>query len=131
MSGLPKKLQNSNTSSVFRVATIAILVMIFFISFCLAYAFAFAAPANEKEHPTGGQKELVQLGHFVQKGETLDDIAKLYCPPEQAKHAKGLAEFKEGIYEYNYEKVFYARPKYEVRPGDFLTICLFVVVDYD
>lgn len=74
--------------------------------------------------------EKITLGHIVQKGDTLDSIAKKYIKPELANNPKAVAEFKEGIYELNYEDLR-GRPRYQVKEGDFLRINIFAEIDYD
>lgn len=62
-------------------------------------------------------KELVCVSHTVQSGETLDSVAHKYITADRE-----FKEFREGIYELNYEEVFKGRPPYEVHTGDLLQI---------
>ena len=71
-------------------------------------------------------KQLVQITHIVATGETLHGIAEQYCPPDRY-----ILEFREGIYELNYDTVFHPRElqgvaKMTVFPGDRLQINFWV-----
>ena len=64
------------------------------------------------------------VAYTVSEGDTLDIIAQKYLPADRVESDREFAEFKEGIYEYNYEMVFIHRLPYEVREGDCLLITL-------
>ena len=64
------------------------------------------------------------LAYTVSESDTLDIIARKYLPANSVGSDRAFAEFKEGIYEYNYEMVFIHRLPYEVREGDRLLIAL-------
>jgi hypothetical protein len=62
-------------------------------------------------------KNVIEI-HVVQNNETLDDIANMYMSDNVQ-----FAEFKEGIIEINYDKVFKGRiPRDKVVNGDILQI---------
>jgi len=69
-----------------------------------------------------GELKLTTVEYTVVAGETLDNIAKLFVPSEWGSSHRAFAVFKEGIYEYNYDKVFINRDPYEVKAGDMLMI---------
>ena len=64
------------------------------------------------------------VAYTVSESDTLDIIAQKYLPTDRGESDRAFAEFKEGIYEYNYEMVFTHRLPYEVRQGDCLLIAL-------
>lgn len=64
------------------------------------------------------------VAYTVSEGDTLDIIARKYLPADRGDSDRAFAEFKEGIYEYNYEMVFIHRLPYEVREGDCILITL-------
>lgn len=67
-------------------------------------------------------QELVTIEYSVAAGDTMDSIAKSYLPASWGDSHQAFAEFKEGIFEYNFERVFVDRKPYEVREGDCLLI---------
>ena len=67
-------------------------------------------------------KEYTTVVYTVGAGDTLNSIAQTYLPPDRGSSWQAFAEFKEGIFEYNYDKVFVNREPYEVRLGDSLLI---------
>ena len=67
-------------------------------------------------------QEPVTLEYTVVAGDTLDTIAKSYLPSSWGESHQAFAEFREGIFEYNYDRVFVDRNSYEVREGDCLLI---------
>ena len=67
-------------------------------------------------------KEFTTVVYIVGGGDTMNSIAQTYLPPDRGSSRQALAEFKEGIFEYNYDKVFFNRKPYEVHVGD----CLFI-----
>jgi len=67
-------------------------------------------------------KEYTTVVYTVVAGDTLDSIAQTYLPPDRGTSWQAFAEFKEGIYEYNFDKVFVHRTPYEVHVGDYLLI---------
>lgn len=67
-------------------------------------------------------KEYTMVSYTVVTGDTMDSIARTYLPPDRGKSWRAFAEFKEGIFEYNFDKVFIHRKPYEVRVGDCLLI---------
>jgi len=69
-------------------------------------------------------QEPVTVEYSVAAGDTLDMIAKLYLPSSWGESHQAFAEFREGIFEYNFERVFVDRKPYEVREGDCLLILL-------
>lgn len=60
--------------------------------------------------------------YHVGAGDTLDNIAQRYLPSDRGPSWRAFAEFKEGIFEYNYDQVFIHRRPYDVREGDRLLI---------
>jgi hypothetical protein len=62
--------------------------------------------------------------YTVSGSDTLDIIARKYLPADRGDSDRAFKEFKEGIYEYNYETVFIHRLPYEVHKGDCLLITL-------
>jgi hypothetical protein len=96
--------------------TIVVLLLVYTLLVVTStLAFANDAP----------QRELVKVIHIVKSGETLDEIARFYLPPDRE-----FKEFREGIYELNYDKLK-DRPVYEVRKGDYLNIQFWAVISYD
>jgi hypothetical protein len=96
--------------------TIVVLLLVYTLLVVTStLAFANDAP----------QRELVKVIHIVKSGETLDEIANFYLPPDRE-----FKEFREGIYELNYDKLK-DRPVYEVRKGDFLDIQFWAILSYD
>jgi hypothetical protein len=69
-------------------------------------------------------KEFTTVAFTVGAGDTMDSIAQTYLPPDRGNSYQAFAEFREGIYEYNYDRVFLDRDPYEVRVGDCLLITL-------
>ncbi len=67
-------------------------------------------------------KEFTTVVHIVGAGDTLDSIAQAYLPSDRGDSQQAFAEFKEGIFEYNFDSVFLNRKPYEVRIGDKLLI---------
>ena len=67
-------------------------------------------------------KTFTTVVHIVGEGDTMDSIAQAYLPSDRGNSHKAFAEFKEGIFEYNYDHVFINRKPYEVRVGDQLLI---------
>jgi len=67
-------------------------------------------------------KEFTTVVYIVGVGDTMSSIAQTYLPPDRGNSRQALAEFKEGIFEYNYDKVFFNRKPYEVHVGDCLLI---------
>ena len=68
--------------------------------------------------------EYTTVVYTVGAGDTLDSIAQTYLPTDRGNSWQAFAEFKEGIFEYNFDKVFIHRKPYEVRVGDCLLITL-------
>lgn len=67
-------------------------------------------------------KEFTTVVHTVGIGDTMDRIAQAYLPSDRGDSHQAFAEFKEGIFEYNYDRIFVHRAPYEVRVGDQLLI---------
>jgi hypothetical protein len=67
-------------------------------------------------------REFKLVAYIVDADDTMDSIAHTYLPADRGTSHKAFAEFKEGIFEYNYDRVFIHRLPYEVRAGD----CLFI-----
>lgn len=67
-------------------------------------------------------KEYTTVSYTVVAGDTMDSIARTYLPLDRGKSWRAFAEFKEGIFEYNFDKVFIHRKPYEIRVGDSLLI---------
>lgn len=67
-------------------------------------------------------KEFTTVTHIVGVNDTMDSISQTYLPSDRGASHKAFAEFKEGIFEYNYDRVFTNRKPYEVRIGDQLLI---------
>jgi hypothetical protein len=67
-------------------------------------------------------KELTTVEYTVVAGDTMDNIARQFLPTERGDSYKAFAEFREGIFEYNFNRVFYDREPYEVKEGDTLLI---------
>ncbi len=67
-------------------------------------------------------KEFTTVVHTVGAGETMDSIAQAYLPSDRGDSPQAFAEFKEGIFEYNFDSVFINRKPYEVCIGDKLLI---------
>lgn len=72
--------------------------------------------------PVEAAKEFTTVVHVVSAGDTMDSIAQAYLPKDRGSSHQAFAEFKEGIFEYNYDHVFVNRKPYEVRIGDRLLI---------
>jgi len=66
--------------------------------------------------------EYTTVAYTVGASDTLDSIAQTYLPPDRGNSWQAFAEFKEGIFEYNFDRVFIHRQPYEVRTGDSLLI---------
>ena len=64
----------------------------------------------------------VTFEYTVAAGDTLDTVAKSYLPSSWGDSHRAFAEFIEGIFEYNFDRVFADRKSYEVREGDCLLI---------
>lgn len=62
-------------------------------------------------------KELHTIHHQVAANETLDSIAMQYITTDRY-----FPEFREGIVENNYDRIFVSRVVKEVQPGDELEI---------
>ena len=60
--------------------------------------------------------------HTVGTGDTMDSIAQAYLPSDRGDSHQAFLEFREGIFEYNFDRVFINREPYEVRVGDELLI---------
>lgn len=71
---------------------------------------------------TAEAKELTTVSYTVSAGDTMTSIAKKYLPYDRGTSQQAFEEFREGIYEYNYARIFIDRIPYEVRAGD----CLFI-----
>ena len=71
-------------------------------------------------------KEYTTVTYTVGVGDTLDSIAQTYLPADRGNSWKAFAEFKEGIFEYNFDKVFIYRKPYEVHIGDCLLITYWI-----
>lgn len=97
-------------------STFIIISIITVIVWALIWTIAEASP----------ERELVRVGHEVKAGETLDTITRFYLPPDRE-----FLEFREGIYQLNYERVFEGRGSYEVHEKDYLIIQFWAVIDYD
>lgn len=69
-----------------------------------------------------GGKEFTTIVHIVAASDTLDTIAQAYLPSDRGDSHQAFAEFKEGIFEYNYDRIFVNRKPYEVHTGDRLLI---------
>lgn len=67
-------------------------------------------------------KEYTTVDYTVGAGDTMDSIAQTYLPPDRGHSRRAFAEFKEGIFEYNFDRVFIYRKPYAVQPGDHLLI---------
>jgi len=67
-------------------------------------------------------REYKILAYTVNANDTMDSIARTYLPSDQGASLEAFAEFREGIFEYNYDRVFIDRIPYEVRAGD----CLYI-----
>lgn len=67
-------------------------------------------------------KEFTTVVHIVGIGDTLDSIAQTYLPSDRGDSKQAFAEFKEGIFEYNFDSIFINRKPYEVHLGDKLLI---------
>ena len=63
-------------------------------------------------------KEFTTVVHTVDVGDTLESISQTYLPADRGDSQKAFAEFKEGIFEYNFDRVFINRQPYEVHVGD-------------
>ncbi|HWR31368.1 MAG TPA: hypothetical protein VN631_16195 [Negativicutes bacterium] len=73
----------------------------------------------------------VTVTHIVAQGETLEDIGRFYADPV-IDDPRYVAEFVEGIFEYNYHTVFEPRGgSREVRPGDTLRVVFWAKVSTD
>jgi len=67
-------------------------------------------------------KEYTTVVYTVGAGDTMDSIAQTYLPSDRGNSWQAFAEFKEGIFEYNFDRVFIHRKPYEVDVGDCLLI---------
>ena len=67
-------------------------------------------------------KQFTTVVYHVGAGDTMDSIAQTYLPLDRGNSWQAFAEFKEGIFEYNFDRVFIHREPYEVRVGDCLDI---------
>jgi len=67
-------------------------------------------------------KEFTTVVYTVIAGDTMDSIAQTYLPADRGNSYQALAEFKEGIFEYNFDRVFIHRKPYEIHIGDSLLI---------
>lgn len=67
-------------------------------------------------------KEYTTVSYTVVAGDTMDSIAHTYLPSDRGKSWQAFAEFKEGIFEYNFDRVFSHRKPYEICVGDRLLI---------
>jgi len=67
-------------------------------------------------------QEYTTVVYTVGAGDTLDSIAQTYLPLDRGNSWQAFAEFKKGIFEYNFDRVFIHREPYEVRVGDCLDI---------
>jgi len=67
-------------------------------------------------------KEYTTVVYTVGAGDMLDSIAQTYLPLDRGNSWQAFAEFKEGIFEYNFDRVFINRKPYEVHVGDCLLI---------
>lgn len=67
-------------------------------------------------------RELKTFEYTVVAGDTIDTIARSYLPAGWGESSQAFAEFREGIFEYNFERIFFDRKSYEVREGDCLKI---------
>ena len=67
-------------------------------------------------------KQFTTVVHIVGPDDTMDSIAQAYLPSDRGDSHQAFAEFKDGIFEYNYDSVFSNRKPYEVREGDHLLI---------
>ena len=72
------------------------------------------SPAEAKEYTT--------VVYTVVAGDTMDSIAQTYLPQDRGNSWQAFAEFREGIFEYNFDRVFIYRQPYEVHVGDCLLI---------
>ena len=71
-------------------------------------------------------REYTTVVYTVGVGDTMDSIAQTYLPPDRGNSYRAFAEFKEGIFEYNFASVFSDRRPYEVRVGDCLLITFWI-----
>jgi len=67
-------------------------------------------------------REYKIIAYTVEANDTMDSIARTYLPSDRGASLEAFAEFREGIFEYNYDRLFSDRIPYEVRAGDFLYI---------
>lgn len=67
-------------------------------------------------------KQFTTVVHTVTVNDTMDSIAQAYLPSDRGNSHQAFAEFKEGIFEYNYDRVFVNRKPYEIHVGDELLI---------
>ena len=75
---------------------------------------------------SGEAKEYTTVVYIVGAGDTMDSIAQTYLPSDRGNSWQAFVEFKEGIFEYNYDRVFTQRKPYEVRVGDRLLITFWI-----
>ena len=66
--------------------------------------------------------EFTTIYYNVVAGDTMDSIARTYLPPDRGDSYRAYAEFREGIFEFNFDRVFIDRKPYEVHVGDCLLI---------
>jgi hypothetical protein len=71
-------------------------------------------------------KEYTTVVYTVVAGDTMDSIAQTYLPPDRGDSWQAFLEFREGIFEYNFDRVFSHRKPYEVREGDCLLITFWI-----
>jgi len=67
-------------------------------------------------------REYKIIAYTVDADDTMDSITRNYLPSDRGASIEAFAEFKEGIFEYNYDRIFSDRIPYEVRVGD----CLYI-----
>ena len=70
-------------------------------------------------------QEATIIEYTVGIGDTLDTIAREFLPHSWGDSNQAFAEFREGIFEYNFDRIFWGRKPYEVREGDCLLIAIF------
>lgn len=80
--------------------------------------------------PTGTTSlKLVTEVYTVAQGDSLDTITTQYMEKATESSPREFKEFREGIYELNFDSVFKGREKYAVEVGDKLTINYWVTSD--
>lgn len=75
------------------------------------------------------QKELVKAAHIVQSGETVSQIASMYCPPHYSYSERRQFEH-DIIYAFNAE-LFKCRTPGMIYPGDVLHMQFTAIVNRD